>query len=307
MPTPHKRIQRLYEEATPYVLQLQENPGSQTAVQAIEDINGRTKKLNENDEIEPIDQWTIAHQSLVDVYQKTEPFKKRLEQHPSDTEAKTKLEECNKSLADITQQRKYADWKISIDKSASTGSATLRSPQTTPTAATSQTVPTSSIPKASPNSTSVPDNRPNAVKQLQAEILKYCATTSRAAHRMANGDTILSFKALSGMSGEPYGYELVVMTAESPYFQVQTGSDVGQDEVNAYIASKGAYQVKTDLGDKDTPVYTFRDNKRYSRLLWTAAKPRKQTLAGRKPRTGNTQCGVLWNDGTTSVMARSHR
>jgi hypothetical protein len=72
----------------------------------------------------------------------------------------------------------------------------------------------------------------------------------------SDGDTILSYKALSKEGKDPYAYEFTVMMDESPYFKIKLGSEIGRKEAGSYLALPIIYKINTDPGDPGTPVYT---------------------------------------------------
>ena len=143
------------------------------------------------------------------------------------------------------------------------------------------------------------------IKSLQEKTLERWRGLNWTTYTMSNGAVILAYKALSRLGQNPYGYEYVVMTQESPYFQIKTGSDLG-GEGKAYLDMQGTYKIETDPGAENVPVYTWRNRQEYDRLLWVATKPRKQTLAGRTPRAPDTKCCVLWKNGKVAIMSRAH-
>lgn len=143
------------------------------------------------------------------------------------------------------------------------------------------------------------------MKKVQSEVLQLWKNIGYSTYATIDGDNIISYNALSREGKEPYGYEFTKMTPESPYFKIKTDSEIGSGNRNAYLALSNPYERKPDPGDKGTPTYTYRDKENYVRLLYTATKERKQTAAG-KPRTGDTQCGVLWKNGGVSEMSRAH-
>ena len=147
---------------------------------------------------------------------------------------------------------------------------------------------------------------PEAVKNVQSEVLGHWEKMGWSTYRTSDGDTILSYKALSREGKDPDAYEFTVMMEESPYFTIKMGSEIGRENTKSYLALPNIYRRQTDPGEEGTPVYTFRDKDKYVRLLFTATKQRKQTRVGVKPRTGDTQCAVLWRDGKVSEMARAH-
>jgi hypothetical protein len=147
---------------------------------------------------------------------------------------------------------------------------------------------------------------PQVVQEIQSKVLTLWSQMGWSTHQTSDGDTILSYKALSREGKGLSALEFTVMTGECPYFQIKLGSEINQQDADTYLTLPKIYKINTDPGDQNTPVYTLRDKANYTCLLFTATKQRSQIQAGGKPRAGNTQCGVLWKDGTVSVMARAH-
>jgi hypothetical protein len=134
-------------------------------------------------------------------------------------------------------------------------------------------------------------------------VLDLWARWGRHAHRTEQGDYILAYKALSKEGNQPYGYEFVMMTGSKPYFVVLAGQHVPEKRTS--LASPNIYNLETDPGSAGHDAWTYRYKDSYDGLLFSATKERKQSRAGNKPRAGDTQCAVMWKDGTFDIMPRS--
>ncbi|KKY22688.1 hypothetical protein UCRPC4_g03191 [Phaeomoniella chlamydospora] len=335
IPVPHKIIEQIYQKATPHFAQLQRNPTSKAAAKQLDSLNDQIKKQNEKDEVEPIDQWIIHYDIFAEAYKKAKPTVERLLKNPEDQEAQKQLQEQQNDLKETIEKYHYLYWNIDVkvvQDGLSQQSARLSArkdtsspqrveprprspaPETRPSPAKPETQPNPAQPNISAENT-IQDPQgltnlsaalPEAVQKVQSETLTRWAKMGWETYKTDDGDVILSYKALSREGKEPYAYEFTVMTKESPYFQVKLGSEIGRREMDNYLAKPKIYKINTDPGYEKTPVYTYRDKANYSSLLWTATKPRKQTRAGTKPRTGDTQCCVLWKNGTVSEMSRAN-
>jgi hypothetical protein len=151
----------------------------------------------------------------------------------------------------------------------------------------------------------MPPKLPLIVQNLQTKVLQKWAKMNWQTYKTPRGDTILAYKALSKEGKDPYAYEFIVMMDESPYFKVKLGSEIGQANRNAYLALPSIYKIITDRAEDGVPSYTYKHKPYYESLLFTATKQRVQTKVGAKPRTGDTQCCVLWNNGAVALMSRS--
>lgn len=222
-----------------------------------------------------------------------------------------KLSVLEEQLEKIKRTYAYPEgWAIIIPKDVEEISS-ARKDDNSPSTSSSHTesVPeTSSASQATsaPETTSVATLLPKQVQEVQTETQTVWKRMKWNTHSTSNGDTILAYKALSRLGNDPYGYEFVVMTKQSPYFEVMTGSEIGRRTRDDYLALPNIYKINTDPGDDKTPRYSYRDKKKYDRLLFAATKPRKLAKAGGVPRTGDTQCCIMWKDGTVAIMARAH-
>lgn len=176
-----------------------------------------------------------------------------------------------------------------------TGSVPMKPPNTKPES-----------PQDSQDTTSLSTLLSQQVSKVQRETEAIWKKMKWSTMKTSEGDIILAYKALSRGGNDPYGYEFVVMTTSSPYFETKTGSEIGRRNRDEFLAMPSTYKINTDPGDPKTPRYSYRDKENYDRLLFAATKPRKLAKAGGVPRTGETQCCVMWKDGTVAIMARNY-
>lgn len=284
VPRPHQIIYKIYQEATPHLAQLQKNPTSKTAAKELNSVNDRIKEQNKKEELEPSDQWIIRYQEFAEVYQKARPAIKRIRKDPNNETAKRELEGYSDTLKDIINRNHYLDWNIKLDIAApenpqTRGRKETKSPETAkapkppgapktapkPPEDKNQSKPTESNTGKGPQ-VSAPA-RSQAAQKIQSETLKLWANMDWATHKIGDDDIILSHKPLFREGKDPYAFEFTVMAQDSPYFQIKLSSEIDRQEMDAYLALPKIYEIKTDLGDPDTPVYTYRNKANYSKLL----------------------------------------
>jgi hypothetical protein len=129
---------------------------------------------------------------------------------------------------------------------------------------------------------------------LHARVLEKWKEMGRPVYETSDGEYILSYKELS-RQGKPYGYEFLIMSPYTPFFEIKTGSEAS--EKDAYLAAENKHKIETDPGSEKFAPWTYRNRDDYQDLLFTATKPRKQAKYGTRGRTGDTQCAVVWKNG----------
>ena len=117
VPWPTNLVQRVYQDAAPYLGKLLDDPTDLVALAALKALNERIKQQNENDEIQP-DQWAIDIPFFASQFEMAKPYFDRLlkrpEGTPADEEAKAKLEEINVTLREKDAKHHYPmTWIIS--------------------------------------------------------------------------------------------------------------------------------------------------------------------------------------------------
>jgi hypothetical protein len=113
---PDKLILGLYEEATPFMDQLQQNPKSFSTRKKLELINGKIKKKNTDEEQENTDVWIIDYKTISEFYQQVRPLVDRVKENPSDQEAVEGAKEVEKDFNNYLDKNQYLGaWRFKQD------------------------------------------------------------------------------------------------------------------------------------------------------------------------------------------------
>ncbi|KAH7108746.1 hypothetical protein B0J11DRAFT_602136 [Dendryphion nanum] len=106
-PKPTKIVLGWYEEATPLMDQLQQNPKSFSVRKKLDAINDKIKKKNEEEEQNDTSMWLLDYKAISKFYQEVGPFVDRLRGNPNDQEALDGAKGVEKELNEYLNKNHY--------------------------------------------------------------------------------------------------------------------------------------------------------------------------------------------------------
>ncbi|KAH7111874.1 hypothetical protein B0J11DRAFT_598581 [Dendryphion nanum] len=106
-PKPTKIVLGWYEEATPLMDQLQQNPKSFSVRKKLDAINDKIKKKNEEEEQKDTSMWLLDYKAISKFYQDVGPLVGRLKGNPNDQEALDGAKGIEKELNEYLNKNHY--------------------------------------------------------------------------------------------------------------------------------------------------------------------------------------------------------
>lgn len=293
VPAITRKTENMYQEATRHIAHLQKRPGSQAAPQELEKINNRIKKMNEDDGVEPVDQWTIDYQGLAGYYSEALPFIRKIKKNPADDEAKHKIDEINHRLDEFIKKHKYLDWKIYpqvvLSEQAEAEKPNLTKKQAKPNSAKEPATP-------------IPDKEPAAAKTKKADASSKTAVEWRPG-LTEKGERILAMaptetEDVLGNSVMTRCSFLVEKKGQKNPIAFEDAADIGEQASKGYLQDLPEAK-RIDIRSKKNN-YSPRDRKGFVQMKGVAYK--EVTSANRFP-----VCAVWleYEDGSSKFVNRS--
>jgi len=112
-------LQKMYEEAGPYLIRYVSDPNDNEAKNELIKVNDSVKKRNESDESRVTEEnrakALIDHETLLKKFQEAKPFLDTLKDNPSDAAARQTLAKANDFLKVFNQEHGYPEGWVIVD------------------------------------------------------------------------------------------------------------------------------------------------------------------------------------------------